>query len=173
MKKFAHHLAVLLSFFLLIHACGPTDQEIRENETATQDSLARVQEMKNAAAEMAEAKQKEEEQQQDTKADQKDENSEAEQTVEEYSPIVFDQDGRYTLQVESWRSEIKAEQNVDRWQKRGFDDAFVVSYGDESTGDIWFRIRLGRFGSYSMAQRQKEIIESDFNIPAWIDNQTE
>ncbi|MEX2404678.1 MAG: SPOR domain-containing protein [Balneolales bacterium] len=168
MKKYANYLVVFLSLVLMIQACGPTQQEIEERELAIQDSLASVQEEKEAAAELA-AKQKEEKLEEEAEAEVEEVKLEEEQVEEDYSPIIFDENGSYSLQVEAWRSEKVAEEGIKRWKDRGFDDAFVVQYGDESTGDIWFRIRLGRFGSRAMAQRQKDALVTDFDIPAWID----
>lgn len=166
MKKLATISVMLLSLTLMIQACGPSQQEIEERERATRDSLARVQEMREAAAELAAKEEAETRIAEEVKLDE-------EKVERDYSPIVFDNNGRFTLQVEAWRSENKAEQGVKRWKDRGFENAFVVQYGDETTGDVWFRIRLGRFGSHSMAQRQKNNIQSDFNIPAWIDRHAE
>ncbi|MEX0686395.1 MAG: SPOR domain-containing protein [Balneolales bacterium] len=167
MIKSTKYFTLLLSLAFIIQACGPSQEEIEQQERAMLDSLAQVQASQQAAAERA-AQAEEEARLAELQKEEEEEEVETEEK-EEFIPILFDENGKFTLQVEAWRSESFAEHGAKKWQDRGFDRAFVVQYGDEGTGDLWYRIRLGRFGSYKMAKRQQENILSDFNISSWID----
>ncbi|MEX0929725.1 MAG: SPOR domain-containing protein [Balneolales bacterium] len=173
MNKLANCSAFLLALVFLLQACGPSQQEIEQREQATRDSLARVQAMNDQAAELAAQEQKEMEEQAEEEerrlAEAEAVQAEEEPAQEEHLPITFDDTGNYTIQVEAWRSKGKASASINKWKSRGFEQASAVEYGEAATGDVWFRIRLGRFKTHAMAVRQKENLASDFNIQAWID----
>lgn len=82
--------------------------------------------------------------------------------------IVYDQDGSFVVQVSSWRSVEKAQRNADMWKSRGFRTSFVQESGDGSTGDVWFRVRIGNFASRDMAERVKAILSSEYSTLSWI-----
>ena len=55
------------------------------------------------------------------------------------------------LQIGAWRSEVKANLIADRWSRR-VSAAYVVQGGDETSGDVWFRVRIGYFPTMQDAQ---------------------
>ena len=64
---------------------------------------------------------------------------------------TFDEYGTYVLQIGAWRSEVKANLIADRWSRR-VSAAYVVQGGDETNGDVWFRVRIGYFPTMQDAQ---------------------
>lgn len=52
--------------------------------------------------------------------------------------------GKFTIQVSSWQTESKAQAEVSRLSREGFQ-----AYVHESTveGTLWFRVRVGRFST--------------------------
>jgi cell division septation protein DedD len=78
---------------------------------------------------------------------------EAAQLAEEATKTAytFDENGIYVLQTGAWRSEVKANLIADRWSRR-VSAAYVVQSGDETSGDVWFRVRIGYFPTMQDAQ---------------------
>ncbi|CAI8348891.1 MAG: Uncharacterised protein [Rhodothermaeota bacterium MED-G12] len=74
----------------------------------------------------------------------------AEETAKTTS--TFDENGSYVIQTGAWRSEVKANAQAAQWASEGVSAAYVVQTGDETTGDVWFRVRLGYFPSMQDAQ---------------------
>lgn len=142
----------------MLNGCGPSEEEQRRAEQARQDSLEQIrqrqleQQRKDSIAQ-ARA---------DSLAAQEEEES------EDQIDVTFDPDGAYAVQVEAWRSEQKAESQVDKWVDRGFENAFVVKHGQEETGDVWFRVRLGRLSSPEAAQGLQEQLREQYDAPSWI-----
>ena len=154
MKTYISYIVLMLSAIFLLHACGETEQPQPEvDQQAVQDSLEQVYE------------QEMEQMRQDSIAQAREDSIAA---AEAEPDIVFSDDGSYTVQIESWRSEEKAERNAAEWQDRGYDRAYVVEYGDSDTGNIWFRVRLGTFDSEEMAQNMKDKLASEYNTDSWI-----
>ena len=79
---------------------------------------------------------------------------EAVQLAEEAAKTAytFDENGSYVIQTGAWRSEVKANAQAAQWASEGVSAAYVVQTGDETTGDVWFRVRLGYFPSMQDAQ---------------------
>lgn len=145
----------------MLNGCGPSEEEKRRAEQARQDSLEQVRQ------------QQLEQQRKDSIAQARADSLEAEKEAEEEKMDVnFDPDGAYSVQVEAWRSEQKAESQVDKWVERGFDNAFVVQYGQEETGDVWFRVRLGRLASREAAQNLQEQLNENYDAQSWISSST-
>lgn len=153
-------ITFLITAFLaiaLLHGCGPSEEELREQERAEQqarrDSLERVYE-----AQM-------EQMIQDSIAQ-----AEADDITEtgQESQIEFSENGAYAVQVQSWRSIEKAEQKLGEWKSKGYEHAYIVKYGREETGDIWYRIRIGRLDSEEMAKKLQEELFREHNAQSWI-----
>lgn len=156
MKKFLTYFLFSLAGLLIIQACGPSEEELRQKEQARLDSLERVRMQRLEQARL------------DSLAARR---LEAERRVEEdRRTITFDENGRFTVQVGAWRSESKAEELAGLWKRRGFEGAFVVQYGDENTGDIWFRVRLGRLPDRAEAEKLQALVLEDYNEKSWIDS---
>lgn len=160
MKRYIILLLAVIFITGGIVGCGPSEEEQQRAEQARQDSLEEAHQ------------QRLEEQRQDSiaRADSikaAEEAKEAEEE-EERMDVNFDEDGNYAVQVEAWRSRRKAEEQIEKWQNRGFEDAFVVQHGTEETGDVWFRVRLGRLSTQEAAQNIQSQIEENYGANSWI-----
>ena len=151
--------------FGMLNGCGSNEEQQRQAEQARQDSLREVREQRMAQQRkdsLARAKADSLEKQQAN--DSSDRQSQQEKRMD----VSFDQDGSYAIQVEAWRSERKAQSQVDKWVNRGFENAFVVQYGNEQSGDIWYRVRLGRLSSQQSAKQLQNRIEDNYGASSWI-----
>lgn len=160
MNHLTGFLIIAVTVLGVLHACGPDEEELRQQELAEeqarQDSLERAEE-----AELRQMQQDEMEQQSSEERMEEDE--------EDSWQIDYNPDGSFTVQVQSWRSRVKAEERADMWKGHGFDHAYVVEYGDDETGDVWFRVRLGNVSSFDMATRLQEKLKAEHNTDSWID----
>lgn len=154
MKQTISYLSILILTLAFLHACGPSEEELRQQEAARLDSLqqvyqAQMEQMRLDSLEQA--------------------NEDAMEAEEEESDeFEFSDDGLYTIQIEAWRSREKAEAQAERWRERGYDRAYVIEYGDEDSGDIWYRVRLGRFDTKEMAANFKAMLVTDYDKDSWI-----
>lgn len=158
-------LLISIVMISLLNACGPSEEEIRQREQARQDSLERVRQQRLQQQRMdsiAKARADSIEQAQQEQQEQ--------QTEKEQMQISFNENGHLSIQVESWRSKTKAQKQADKWIERGFDNAYVVRYGNESTGDIWFRVRLGKVTTKEMAESIGKRLQERYGEKYWIDN---
>ena len=138
MKK-APLLLSLMVFTLIGFSCGESEADKLAREQARIDSLriaeqaaleARMQAVEDSLAAVEAARLAEE----------------AAKTA-----YTFDEYGTYVLQIGAWRSEVKANLIADRWSSRA-SAASVVPGGDETSGDVWFRVRIGYFPTMQDAQ---------------------
>ncbi|MEX1063031.1 MAG: SPOR domain-containing protein [Balneolaceae bacterium] len=158
-------LTVGLSITLL-QACGPGEEEIHRQGEADQqarlDSLEQVWEV-----EMEQMRQDSIEQaHQDSIANAA--AAESEPAQPQPAAVTYDNNGLYTVQVRSWRSEDKAREHAEDWKNKGFEHAYVEQHGDESIGDVWFRVRMGNVPTFGMAQKLQEELQSEHNTDSWI-----
>ena len=154
---------ILTSAFLLslLASCGPSEEELRRREQARQDSLERVRQQRIEQARQDSIAR--------VRAQARQDSIEAARKREEAKKqIQFDPDGGFAVQVEAWRSREKAQGQVSKWVERGFENAYVVMHGNENTGDIWFRVRLGRVGTKAMAQKLGQQIKDEYGADFWI-----
>lgn len=157
MKRIVIFLITSFIAISLLNACGPSEEEQQRREQARQDSLEQVRQ------------QRLEQQRQDSIEQARQDSIEAAKKRErERNRIEFASDGSYSVQVEAWRSRHKAEAQVQKWVERGYENAYVVKYGNEETGDIWFRVRLGRLATKDMAQKLKDKLQREYNERSWI-----
>ncbi|MDZ7716235.1 MAG: SPOR domain-containing protein [Balneolaceae bacterium] len=141
----------------LMSACGPSEEELQRREQARQDSLEQVRQ------------QQIEQQRLDSIAQARQDSIDAaEKKQEQRTQIEFDENGSFTVQTEAWRSEVKAKRQAEKWRERGYEQAYVVKYGNEETGDIWFRVRLGKFATKAMAEKFQTVLSEDYNANSWI-----
>lgn len=139
---------------LLAAGCGPSDEEQQQQqEQARQDSLEQV-------------RQRMEQQRQDSLARARQDSMQ--QREERRSSVTFSDSGAFTLQVESWRSRAKAQQRADMWKERGYDHAYIVQHGTAETGDVWYRVRLGRVNSREEARQLQQNLKQEYQVDAWI-----
>lgn len=158
MKSFTLYLLTALLGIALLNACGPSEEEIQQREQARQDSLeqARQQQMEQIRQDSIEQAR-----QDSIAAAEREEEEEQEQ-------ISFDENGDFSVQVESWRSEEKAAAQVAKWKERGFENAFVVTFNkNEDRGDVWYRVRLGQLATLEDAERLGEQLEEEYQASYW------
>jgi len=156
MKQITIFLITAIISIGLLNACGPSEEEIRQREQARQDSLEQVRQ------------QRIEQQRQDSIQQARQDSIEAaKQRERERNRIEFDSDGAFAVQVEAWRSRDKAEAQVQKWVDRGYENAYVVKFGNEETGDIWFRVRLGHLATKDMAEKLEAKLKREYNEPSW------
>lgn len=152
----------------LLYGCGPTEEEQQrqqeEQQQARLDSLEQVWEVEMEAIRQDSLRQARE----DSIARAEAEAAEQQEEEQRRQAVQFVENGPFTVQVRSWRSEVKAEEHANLWKSRGYNGAYVVKYGDEATGDVWFRVRLGNVPSYSMAQRLKQELQEKHSTESWI-----
>lgn len=160
MKRYTILLLAVIFITGGIIGCGPSEEEQQRIEQARQDSLEEARQ------------QRLEEQRQDSiaRADSIKAAEEAEEAEEEEErmDVNFDKDGNYAVQVEAWRSRRKAEEQIEKWQNRGFENAFVVQHGNEETGDVWFRVRLGRLSTQEAARNLQAQIKENYGANSWV-----
>lgn len=157
MKQLIIFTLTSATLLMVMNGCGPSEEEQRRQEQARQDSLEQVRQ------------QRMEQQRLDSLEQARQDSLEAARQEEaERKQIAFDENGDFAVQVESWRSEEKAQSQIDKWKERGYEQAYVVKHGDESRGDIWFRIRLGRFATHNMAEKFQMVLREDYNADSWI-----
>lgn len=141
----------------LMSACGPSEEEIQRREQARQDSLEQVRQ------------QRMQQQRMDSIAQARQDSIDAvEQKMEERRQMSFNATGNYSLQVEAWRSQEKAQAQVNKWKERGFENAYVVKYGQEETGNIWFRVRLGLTDTKEQAEQLGSNLQEEYDTDYWI-----
>jgi cell division septation protein DedD len=153
MKTFILFISTAILSIALLQACGPSEEELQQQEQARQDSLeqvyeAQLEQMRRDSIEQA----------------RRDSIAEA----QEQQRIEYSDDGQYSVQIEAWRSRAKAESQAQEWRNRGYDRAYVVEYGNSETGDVWFRVRLGRFDTEEMAMRLQEELSTEYDTQSWI-----
>lgn len=157
MKTALAYIATGALAIFLLQGCGPSDEELREQERArqqaVQDSLqlvyqAQMEDMRRDSIEQV----------------QRDSIAEAEARSE----FEHTDTGMFTVQVQSWRTKVKADAQAAMWRDRGFDHTFVTEFGNEETGDIWYRVRLGRFETEEIAENVRSAIMDEHQADSWI-----
>lgn len=145
---------ILLS---LMYGCGPSEEELREQQMArqqaTQDSLALVYEQQMEQMRLDSLEQA---------------RQDSIEMAEQEPDIVYSEDGEYVVQIEAWRSESKANSQAERWKERGFNHVFVVEYGDDDSGELWYRVRFGRFDTKEMAETLQQNLLDEYQKESWV-----
>lgn len=124
----------------------PTPEEVAAIEQAREDSLQAVARAEEAARQEALRQQ-----------------IEAERTT-----LSYDDEGMFVVQLSAWRSAEKAETMQSYWVDAGFENASVIEVGDESTGEIWYRVRLGRFATEQDASKAVTLLMDDHSTEGWV-----
>jgi septal ring-binding cell division protein DamX len=161
--KNVHIFSIALAIlFFSISACGGESEEEKQARLqAYQDSLRAVEQAK--IAEMMAAMQ-----------DSIDA-AESEELMEEEETGMtgnygFSEDGNFVVQVGAWRSEERAQAFVDNWADRNYPNAYVIKTGNELTGDIWFRVRIGNFATKLDAENFGTELSTEINSGYWVAN---
>ena len=150
MRRSLTTLLFVGSTFLLA-SCGPSEEDLQKATQARRDSLAQALAQREAGA------------------DSSGTGSTAEGSDRRFE---FKESGRFVVQVGAWRSETKAANLVDVWKQRGYASAFMESYGNQSIGEVWFRVRLGKMGSRSDADALVKQLKQTHGLSAWVDTIT-
>lgn len=158
MKKYSLYTLLLAVTFMTFTACGESEAERQAREQARLDSLRLVEQQKVAAM-MAELEDS-------TNVA----NEGVEEMEEETSTASISESGSYVVQVGAWRSEEKAQSFVDKWANRNYPSSYVIKTGDEATGDIWFRVRVGYFQTRAAANEFGTTLASEINTGFWVAN---
>ncbi|NGP75260.1 SPOR domain-containing protein [Balneolaceae bacterium YR4-1] len=156
MRQFIFFSITAVTLISLMSACGPSEEEIQQREQARQDSLEQVRQ------------QRMEQQRMDSIAQAREDSIAAVKKKQERRQISFNTSGNFSLQVEAWRSQEKAQAQVQKWKDRGFENAYVVKYGQEETGNIWFRVRLGLTDTRERAEQLGQNLAEEYNTEYWI-----
>ncbi len=157
MKTLLTLLGVSILAITLIAGCGPSEEELRQQE------LERQQAERDSLEQVYEAQMQQMIQDSIARA-QQDSIAEAERQ----SQIIYSDSGDYAVQVQSWRSEEKANRELNMWKDRGFENAFVIQYGNEETGDVWYRVRIGRVENREMAKNLQDKLSNEYETQSWI-----
>lgn len=159
MKKLSIYTLLLALALISIQACGPSEEERRAAEQARLDSLRQIEEQR--IAEFMQARE-----------DSLARVAEQEQAEEQSSgsQFSFAEDGDYAVQVGAFRSEEKANSYQNQLQERDFPNVYTVKVGNEETGDIWFRLRVGYFASKSDAETLGKELARELNTGYWVSN---
>lgn len=166
MKNTGLSIFAFALIFTAFTACGESEAERQAREQARQDSLRQAREAEAAQYEalLQQARQDSIEQAEAAAA------ALAEQegtTPTTYDDISFSDDGTYAIQVGVWRSEEKANSFVTKWSERGYENAYVIKIGDEDTGDVWFRVRIGFLDTKEEADNLGTRLNEEFGTPFW------
>lgn len=161
MKNFSLYTVLLAVTFMTFTACGESEAEKQARLQAKLDS-ARVAEQQKIDAMMQAY-------QDSVNAANPDgmEDSEEESTAMSSS---ISESGSYVVQVGAWRSEDKAQSFVDKWSDRSYPSSYVVKTGNEETGDIWFRVRVGNFETRDAAEKFGASLAAEINSGYWVAN---
>lgn len=83
-------------------------------------------------------------------------------------PRVIAENGKYTVQVSSWQTRRRAQEDADRYAAKGF-NAYVQEANIPSKGGTWYRVRVGRYATQQdaeqLAAQLAGLLESGF----WVD----
>jgi len=160
MKTIGIYFFSLLLTVAFLQGCGESEEERKAREQARLDSLRQAQQAeidsmmqaRQDSIAAAEAAQDEPEEKNET----------------DYSDIQFTEDGTYIVQVGAWRSEAKADNFVSTWNERGYEQSYRVKVGNEETGDVWFRVRIGFLPTKEEAEKLGTRLNNEFGTPYWV-----
>lgn len=82
--------------------------------------------------------------------------------------IVVDVDGKYTVQVSSWRTRRRAEQDAQRFVAKGF-NAYIQSADLPELGGTWYRVRVGSYANRAEARELAAKLAGLLESGYWLD----
>lgn len=154
MKKISIYTILLAITLVSIQACGPSEEEQRAAEQARLDSLQQVEQQRIAA-------------QMQAREDSLARIEEQKRLAEEAKP-KFVEGGTYAVQVGAFRSEDKATSYKNTLSGRDYPHVYVIRSGNEETGHVWFRLRVGFFGSKAEAEKLGTELAEELNTGYWV-----
>ncbi|MCH8558360.1 MAG: SPOR domain-containing protein [Balneolia bacterium] len=79
---------------------------------------------------------------------------------------LMDASGSYTVQIAAHRNEHMARRSASQWNERGYSDTHVVRRSDDD-GDTWYKVFLGRYASFSNAERASQMLNQEYSEGTW------
>ncbi len=79
--------------------------------------------------------------------------------------------GKYTVQQSAWKTFSKAETVLNMLRKLGY-EPYIQRAVLPSSGDTWYRVRIGTYSSFSAANSTRKKLEQDPDVPdgdIWVD----
>lgn len=164
MKKISELFFLAIFAALIIAGCNnqnkqPATNTMSQAEQARQDSMAKAQAEAQAKATAAKLTQDSIQQVNKAKADS---------TAMAMKQPQFVSNGNFSIQVGAWRSEKTANNQMKIWKGRGFQHTYVYKIGSDSTGEVWFRVRLGLMATRTDAEKEVQALSNKYNAPAWV-----
>lgn len=156
MNKPGLYLLLLALVFGVFQACGPSEEEKRAAEQARLDSLRQAEQTRLAQIQKA---------REDSLARVE---QAAQMLEEERNAFNFSEDGNYVVQVGAWRSQEKAESYKQKWADRDYANLYVVKFGDDNSGDVWYRVRVGFFDTKEDAEKLGVQLSQEINSGYWV-----
>jgi cell division septation protein DedD len=156
MKKISIYTLLLAMALLSIQACGPSEEERRAAEQARLDSLRQVEQQRIAQQIQA---------YEDSVARA---NEPQEMQQENETGFSFAENGNYAVQVGAFRSEEQANSYRNKLRERDYPSVYTVKVGEEETGDIWFRLRVGYFASKEDAEEFGRQLGQELDTGYWV-----
>lgn len=155
MKKISTYILLMAVALFSFQACGPSEEERRAAEQARLDSLRQVQQQQIDA--MMKARQ-----------DSIAQAQEQQEEMEEEQGSQFVEGGTYAVQVGAFRSEEEAMEYKNMLSDRDYPHIYTVKVGNEETGDVWFRLRVGFFAEKAAAESFGAELGSELNTGYWV-----
>ncbi|MDZ7808706.1 MAG: SPOR domain-containing protein [Gracilimonas sp.] len=158
MKNLGIYTLVFAFALISIQGCGPSEEERRAAEQARLDSLRQVEQQRidqlmqareDSLARVAEQQAMEKEEEQEKSGN-------------------FAENGDYAVQVGAFRSETQANSYRNKLRDRNYPSVYTVKVGDEKTGDIWFRLRVGFFANEADAEAFGSELGKELNTGYWV-----
>ena len=142
----------------LMNACGPSEEELERQRQARQDSIREAQ--RQDSIEQAQQARQDSIAKAQARADSI--------AAAKARRIKYDPDGNIAVQVEAWRGVCTAEDRISLWNERDYENAYVVRHGNPETGNVWYRIRLGRLSDPGEANQLSERVQENYGSEVWI-----
>jgi cell division protein FtsN len=155
MKKISVYTLLFAVTLISLQACGPSEEERRAAEQARLDSLRQVEEQR--IANMMQARE-------DSIANAQ----QQQKVVKKKQGPQFAEDGTYITQVGAFRSEEEANKYKNKLSDREYPHVYTVKVGNEETGDIWFRLRVGFFATEADAEKLGVELGKELNTGYWV-----
>ncbi|MEO1021429.1 MAG: SPOR domain-containing protein [Bacteroidota bacterium] len=158
MKKNIIFTIACLIGIVVIQACGESEAERQAREQARLDSIRTAQQADIAR------------QMQAVQDSIDAANASEEPMVEEVETMAegFSEDGMFAVQVGAWRSQEKADAYITNWADREYPNAYTVKVGDETNGDVWFRVRIGFFETEEAAEQFGSQLAEETQTGYWV-----
>ena len=172
-KKGSFPILVLSLFFFF--SCSNRDSQksrqplqISARQQAVQDSLARATARNMVNFELKKVREKMSKEKEDTTTHKAEKKSVETQKSNISETNSFDSNGDYAIQVGSWRSQKVANEELRKWKKRGYNNAYLATYGNKSTSNTWYRLRLGHLQTHSAAEQAGKKIAHKYDVHFWV-----